>query len=192
MAKRAEEARKMGMSYGAYVAWLREKRMLEQKDEPAPIKRPEAPVPEGLKKVGVCCICGGDIIRKNNTGEPATCGPACREEANRRRARLRYQLSKIGKAPEAAKAKCPVCGKAFRKARRKKYCCHQCYLIANAKMNLEAYRKSRQVRQRAACPQCGKEFEQVNGRQIFCCKQCANKYSKLNGSYRRRMRNEMD
>lgn len=132
--QRIAEAAAMGMSYGQYMAYRKENGFTEILRNIVPI------IPAETVKVGVCIVCGGDIMRPNKRGNPNTCSPACRDEINRRRALNRYHEKKK-EHPEGREHICAVCGKAFRGEPRMKYCNEKCRAAANLENTKNRYRR---------------------------------------------------
>lgn len=126
--QRIAEAARLGMSYGQYMAYRRENGL---SDSPPPA------APDIFVNVGVCIVCGSDIMRLNRRGRPNTCSAACRAEINRRRALSRYYEKK--EHPNGMAHICVVCGKAFRGEPRMKYCGKECRDIANLENTKKRY-----------------------------------------------------
>lgn len=172
--QRIAEAARLGMSYGKYMAWRREQGIPESHHKPKPILETET------VNVGVCVICGGNIMRRNRRGTPNTCSKECKDELNRRRARGRYHEKKT-EHPKGVEHTCEVCGKKFRGEPRMKYCSEDCRAEANRRRTRAKYRRFHPEANKFLkrnCLHCGAEFETQNIRKVFCSKKCCAHYSK--------------
>lgn len=168
------EAQKRGMSYGQYMAWKREHGIDTPKPAPKPKHEPQ------LVKVGVCVVCGKDIMRENRKGKPNTCSQACAEERNRRTARQRYYELPAGKV----RLKCPECGKEFLGKYGRKFCSEECRRAVNKRQTIERYHRLKSKTSDRECPWCKEEFTPKNGNQIYCCKFCQKRYNEAFGEFK--------
>lgn len=111
---RNAEARKLGLSYGKYMALVRDG-LIRTEIAPEPAKgakgakdAKEETEPEYELGTAVCAICGKEFPMR--TSKSRTCGPECRAELNRQRNRERYRRKNQGCDP---KKECNVCGRIF-------------------------------------------------------------------------------
>lgn len=133
----AAAAKKAGMSYGMYVAMLREAEQERLKSErhPARIALP-APDPGEVAWVDpFCFVCGASFVPKRKT--QVCCSPECQrirvQRMNAQNNRDRYRRAH---GIDGASAKvCPVCGKAFESNHSgRKYCSDACAYEAHLQM----------------------------------------------------------
>lgn len=166
LSKVAKEARAMGLSYGKYVALVREG-LIQPKLEPKP--EPDAKETAQLdyvRDIETCVICGKEF--RPGRGRAMTCGPECRMELNRRRARKIYREQR-GISLEL-ESTCKFCGKVFSPERiGVLYCSVKC----RSGMDNMRRRKFKPGATKI-CAWCGKEFTISHGGTKYCGKDCYN------------------
>ena len=118
----ASNAIKMGMSYGRYMALVKQPTM--------PVKKKE----KKKKPSGHCLCCGAEIFWSGVGKEKKYCDEVCREEY------YRAQKASSAKVPETRT--CKICGKEFPKYRHQMYCSEACVRQARAE-NARRLRKKK-------------------------------------------------
>lgn len=172
----ARAAREAGMSYGKYVALMHER----GERPPSVPETEDGPECEPAQEERRCEVCGELLPPGARSGIKA-CGPVCRTELNRRRARERYQ-SANPKPTEACK--CAWCGGEFVPNRRyQRFCgarCQEAHNRAVKRGEIIAVGLSPGMANRSygtgECVICGEDFTKKSARQITCCAGCRKEY----------------
>lgn len=141
------------------------------------------------RKHKVCTMCGVSIVDRQRLVK--YCSIECRKEAESQRKRAPKSLSDedlsalaaiaIANRPEAPSAP-PIyrvechCGYWFDTTSKRRKLCDRCRKIKKAeslqRSSQRAVERRNAARKRCLCPQCGDEFEQINGRKIYCSADC--------------------
>jgi predicted nucleic acid-binding Zn ribbon protein len=167
---RNAEARAMGLSYGKYMALVRDGLIrTEIAPEPAKdTKKETKPKHEPEYELGTvaCAICGKEFPMR--TRRSRTCGPACRAKLNLQRCRERYRRMNGGCDQ---KKECSVCGKVFIPKRMGTlYCTDKCREKASAMRRRKFLPGTKTI----ICAWCGADFSPEHGSQKYCGKDCYN------------------
>ena len=168
---RNAEARKLGLSYGKYMAMVRAG-MLEEK-YPDPKKKAQA---EEKTEERLCEICGGPMPEGARSATK-TCGPVCSYELNRRRNQKAYMAKRQLQAMH--ERACLRCEKIFLPSRvDQKFCSAECgkayrTIVQRRIRNGETISDLR-VRSYGigVCSVCGDKFQKHSANHAVCSREC--------------------
>lgn len=182
ISKVARADRRRGMSYGKYVALVREGLM-------PPVPRDESESWQDRQNMKTCAYCGEEFSVLDRGGHKAKyCSDECYRAMNNRRSREKYKKVGRQRKPKAEKpakpttAVCATCGKKFSlegKHHAVRYCSEECRKSADNRRAKEAYEqakaegRTRRKPKFGACLFCGARMQITQKTKKYCSLECA-------------------